>query len=162
MDGTQLRPDTGKRMGKGLPIRHVGLDEAEGRGSRLDGQEIPAEAGRILARQSARNDFTLYEYFQTDRAGHSGEMARCRAELAKLEEFLGSLLGTLEAEAAEPTLVLLTSDHGNLEDLSTRRHTTNPVPLAAWGQGAEELLRRVERLDQVAGAILERHGLSGT
>jgi bisphosphoglycerate-independent phosphoglycerate mutase (AlkP superfamily) len=24
--------------------------------------------------------------------------------------------------------VLITSDHGNLEDLSTRRHTANPVP----------------------------------
>ena len=25
-------------------------------------------------------------------------------------------------------LVFITSDHGNLEDLSTRRHTANPVP----------------------------------
>jgi bisphosphoglycerate-independent phosphoglycerate mutase (AlkP superfamily) len=30
-------------------------------------------------------------------------------------------------------LILLTSDHGNLEDLSTRRHTRNDVPLLLIG-----------------------------
>jgi len=34
-------------------------------------------------------------------------------------------------------LILLTSDHGNLEDLSTRRHTSNPVPALLIGN--EEL-----------------------
>lgn len=34
----------------------------------------------------------------------------------------------LEVWDDEHGLLLLTSDHGNLEDLSTRRHTANPVP----------------------------------
>ena len=133
----------------------------------------PVEAGEILARQSLINDFTLFEYFQTDRAGHSGEKIRCMEELVKLDEFLGSLLQNLlldqslnqspipGVELPTDMLVILTSDHGNLEDISTRRHTRNPVPLAAWGPDAADFLAGVDRLDQVAGAILARHGLGG-
>ncbi len=32
--------------------------------------------------------------------------------------------------------IVITSDHGNLEDLSVRTHTRNPVPLAVSGPGA--------------------------
>ena len=55
------------------------------------------------------------------------------------------------------TLVLVTSDHGNLEDATTRRHTLNPVPLMGWGKGAREFLADIRGLDQVAGAIAARH-----
>jgi 2,3-bisphosphoglycerate-independent phosphoglycerate mutase len=122
----------------------------------------PAEAGAVLAAQAHCYDFTLYEYFQTDKAGHSGEIIRCTTELSKLDEFLRSLLAGLGDDSASETLVLLTSDHGNLEDISTRRHTLNPVPLAAWGAGASDFIAGVERLDQVAGAIVERHGVAGS
>ena len=43
----------------------------------------PHEAGALLARQATKNDFTLFEYFQTDRAGHSTDWDRCRLELEK-------------------------------------------------------------------------------
>ena len=33
----------------------------------------------------------------------------------------------------------MTSDHGNIEDASTRAHTLNPVPLLVRGPLAEEL-----------------------
>jgi 2,3-bisphosphoglycerate-independent phosphoglycerate mutase len=36
--------------------------------------------------------------------------------------------GLLQAWDDHSGLILLTSDHGNMEDLSTRRHTLNPVP----------------------------------
>ena len=38
---------------------------------------------------------------------------------------LGALLSAWDDDAG---LILLTSDHGNLEDLSTHGHTRNPVP----------------------------------
>ncbi len=117
----------------------------------------PAEAGRTLARQSRRYDFTLYEYFQTDKAGHSQDLARCCHQLEMYDEFLTAVLTELEEDLHQDTLVLLTSDHGNIEDLSTKRHTTNPIPLLAWGQGQEDVLSRVERLDQVTPAIVARH-----
>jgi 2,3-bisphosphoglycerate-independent phosphoglycerate mutase len=130
--------------------------ELQQRGFDLDSL-TPAEAGRILGRASREYDFTLYEYFQSDKAGHSGDMDRSCAELAKLDAFLDALLQELAEDLAMETLVLVTSDHGNLEDGTTRRHTQNPVPLMGWGSGAWELLAAVTRLDEVAGAIVARH-----
>lgn len=54
-------------------------------------------------------------------------------------------------------LILITSDHGNLEDLSTRRHTLNPVPLLIIGAQSlrDEFFHRIKDLAGVAPAILE-------
>lgn len=144
---------------------------------------LPGDAGRRLARLTAGLDLALFEYFQTDRAGHARERGRAEAELRGLEAFLAGLLDGLglrpggagagapprgsaaagrapACSAAEgpgadtASLVLLTSDHGNLEDLGTRGHTRHPVPLFAWGKGAEGFARSVARLDEVAPAVL--------
>lgn len=123
------------------------------------GLRTPDEAGSILARESQNFDFTLFEYFRTDRAGHSMDMDQSCHQLGKLDIFLSRILHDLEDARAENTLVVLTSDHGNIEDLSTKRHTLNPVPLMAWGKGAEEFMESIEGLDEVAGAILARHGI---
>ncbi len=117
----------------------------------------PAAAGRIAARTAREYDFLLYEYFQTDKAGHSADPARVEVELQRLDEFMTTLLVELAADLTQQTLVVLTSDHGNLEDITTRRHTTNPVPLLAWGDGAREFVDNVTRLDQVTPQILARH-----
>jgi hypothetical protein len=119
----------------------------------------PAEAGRVLGRLHRDLDFSLYEYFLSDKAGHTGDHATMETELAKIDAFLGGLLDEIRNDLAADTLVLLTSDHGNLEDATTRRHTTNPVPLMAWGDGAREFVAPLTGLDQVAGAVARRHGL---
>lgn len=118
-----------------------------------------AAAGRVLARAAlAGGGFTLYEYFLSDKAGHTGDAAAIAAELVKLDGFVGAALAGLRPELdGGQALVLLTSDHGNLEDATTRRHTTNPVPLLAWGARARDLAAGVTRLDQVTPAIVARH-----
>jgi len=116
-------------------------------------------AGHIAAGAVREHDFLLYEYFQTDKAGHSGEKPRAEAELSRLDEFMTVLLKDLAADLAQETLVLLTSDHGNIEDGTTRRHTTNPIPLMAWGHEAQEFIGDVTRLDQVTPRIRQRHGI---
>ncbi len=110
----------------------------------------PEEAGDVLARNVPLRDFTLYEYFQTDRAGHSQDRGRIEAELDKLERFMTSLLSIV----GDDTLVLLTSDHGNLEDISTRSHTRNPVPLMAWGPGSVDVLRNCTDIAHITPSIL--------
>ncbi|MBK9471587.1 MAG: hypothetical protein IPO18_04800 [bacterium] len=80
-------------------------------------------------------------------------------ELAKLDAFVRAVLDELRDDSAQGTVqVRLTSDHGNLEDATTRRHTTNPVPLLVWGRDARETAVAVSRLDEVAPAIVGRHG----
>ncbi|NQU07510.1 MAG: hypothetical protein HQ583_03030 [Candidatus Abyssubacteria bacterium] len=95
----------------------------------------PREAGRILARSAARYDFCLYEYFQSDIAGHSRSRRRAIEEARKLEEFL---LAVLDNSDLKETSILITSDHGNLEDLSSSGHTSNPVPVLLWGGAADD------------------------
>jgi hypothetical protein len=116
----------------------------------------PREAGGRLARLTARHSFTMYEHFLTDRAGHAQDMARGVEILEELEGFLGALLAGMDLSAH---LVVLTSDHGNLEDVSTNRHTRNPVPALFWGAGAAEAARGVRSIADIAPAILRRLGM---
>jgi bisphosphoglycerate-independent phosphoglycerate mutase (AlkP superfamily) len=48
---------------------------------------------------------------------------------------------------------VLTSDHGNMEDLSTGSHTRNPVPLLARGPQARRFAA-AESIADVTPAIL--------
>ncbi len=107
-------------------------------------------AGHVLAMNVGRFDFTLFEYFKTDKAGHSQGRDRCQNVLLELDEFVSSYI----KHVPEGTLTLLTSDHGNIEDLSTRSHTTNSVPLMAWGPGEDEALSSCDDLTAVTPHIL--------
>ena len=71
--------------------------------------------------------------------------------LGVLDRFLETLLRETDREAV--TLVL-TSDHGNIEDISSPGHTANPVPFAAVGPGAEDLLAKVKSIADVTPALL--------
>jgi hypothetical protein len=111
----------------------------------------PGEAGRRLARLAQHHTFTMYEHFLTDRAGHAQDMVRGVEILENLEAFLDGVLCAIDLSS---TLVVLTSDHGNLEDLSTGGHTRNPVPTLGWGKGAARLATRITDLADIAPAIL--------
>lgn len=90
----------------------------------------PEEAGAILAREAMRVDFSLFEYFETDRAAHAQDREAADRCLSDLSIALETVLG--EADLRE-LLVLVVSDHGNLEDLRVKTHTANPAFFAAWG-----------------------------
>lgn len=104
------------------------------------GLDVPlldeAQAARQLAGLSRRHAFTLFEYYLTDKVGHAADPAAAAALLAGLDRFFSALLGALDPESS---LLVVCSDHGNLEDLATGSHTRNPVPLAARGAGAAHL-----------------------
>ena len=112
----------------------------------------PAEAGQILHRCARELDFTLYEYFLTDRAGHAADLARGAEEMGKLDTFLRSLL---DAALPEGFTVLLTSDHGNIEDCSSGQHTSNPVPTVFWGARARECAETIHALTDIHDVALQ-------
>ena len=109
-----------------------------------------AEAGQRLVRMADAHTFTLYEYYRTDKAGHSQDMPRAGRVLGALDRFLAGIL-----DAFDPArhLLLVTSDHGNIEDLSTKSHTRNPVPFIALGRRADAFAK-VETLTDVTPAIM--------
>jgi 2,3-bisphosphoglycerate-independent phosphoglycerate mutase len=115
----------------------------------------PEAAGEILARASVAADLTLFEFFQTDKAGHTRDAAKAVHELEKLEQFLGAFLAAVDLEA---TTVILTSDHGNVEDLGTKSHTHNPVPTLVFGPDAGAVSGLLDRLERFAGVFLELTG----
>lgn len=111
----------------------------------------PRESGEHLLAIAAEHDFTLFEYFQTDLIAHKGERSDVERVLLQLDEFLDVVVRFPE----EPgRLLLLTSDHGNIEDQSTRLHTKNPVPLVALGEGAERLKQEVKSLTDVVPSLM--------
>lgn len=110
----------------------------------------PWDAGAILAGLTARHDFTMFEYFQTDLAGHSQDLNRCVQVLQTLD---GMLAGFLDAADIDRTLLLLTSDHGNIEDLRVRTHTVNPVPAAFYGRNQADPMLAVASLLDIAPVL---------
>lgn len=126
-------------------------------GAMLHGREgsdlplrTPAEAGAILASLSDETSLVFFECFLPDLAGH-GRAAQSDEEALTLLD--GCIGGCIEAMDAATTLVL-TSDHGNIEDRTTRVHTRNPVPLLIVGPAAP-IFAAVEDIAGVAGAIME-------
>ena len=96
----------------------------------------PQEAAQHLLSVARAYDFTLFEYFQTDLSGHSRNYDQAVSTLRTLDAFLGAVVELCQISSI---LLVLTSDHGNIEDMGTRGHTLNQVPLIAVGPGAEQI-----------------------
>ncbi len=111
----------------------------------------PKKAGKIVGEQTQNYHFCLFEYFLTDKAGHSRDLQQALVELFKLEEFLHSVLENVNLD---DTLVLLTSDHGNIEDISVKSHTRNPAMTLIFGKGREMLLHHLYSLTDVTHELL--------
>lgn len=110
------------------------------------------EAAEVLARIASENRFTLYEYFITDKVGHEQDMPKAREVLTSLARFIRELLARLDLKT---TTVILTSDHGNIEDLSSRNHTLHEVPTIIWGAQREQVAARIKNLADITPAIVE-------
>lgn len=111
----------------------------------------PEEAGEILAEISFRHRFTLYEHFITDKIGHDQNMALALKHLPRLAKFVRSAVANVDLET---TTVILTSDHGNIEDLSVRNHTLNDVPTVIWGRRHEGIGKTITDLTHITPAII--------
>lgn len=110
------------------------------------------EAAEVLAKISRENRFTLYEYFMTDKIGHSQDMEAARTVLKDLARLIRRFLFLVDLRR---TAIILTSDHGNIEDLSSRNHTLNEVPTIIWGAHREHIAGRIKSLADITPAIVE-------
>lgn len=112
----------------------------------------PTEVGEILANLTRTHRFTLYEHFLTDKIGHDQDFAKAAKHLPLLAEFIKEMLQNIDLET---TTVILTSDHGNLEDLSVRTHTLNDVPTIIWGRKKIEAAKRIKNLADITPTIVD-------
>jgi hypothetical protein len=112
----------------------------------------PENAAEILLKIANKNDFTLYEFYLTDHLGHQRISDEFEKIFDEIDRFLFQLINKLERESM--TLVIC-SDHGNLEDLSTKTHTNNPALMITSGLFAEQLANSIKDLTDVTPAILK-------
>ena len=170
--------NSGKRLLSAIPlaVRSAGIDlftqvdlmagdamsadfTALGWRDRMNMMDIPVlslkEAGIRMGELARKYDFAFFEYWLTDYAGHGQNMDTAINLLEEFDIVLGALIDNWDSK----DLILITSDHGNIEDLSTRRHTANPVPLLLFGSNeAQNHFVTVKDLVGVAQAIMNAVG----
>jgi bisphosphoglycerate-independent phosphoglycerate mutase (AlkP superfamily) len=79
-------------------------------------------------------------------------MEAAKLVLTRLALFIRELLARIDLNS---TTVILTSDHGNIEDLSSRNHTLHNVPTIIWGNRRHSVADRIRSLTDITPAILD-------
>jgi 2,3-bisphosphoglycerate-independent phosphoglycerate mutase len=126
----------------GVPLRTV-ADIAAGRAVYFDltnarlaneGYDLPVRsaerAAEVLVSLARSFNLCLYEYFLTDRAGHRGTIEEAVGIVDQVDRLISAAVELIDLSKSS---LLVCSDHGNLEDKTTRLHTRNPVPTLVWG-----------------------------
>jgi len=111
----------------------------------------PEEAAEKLLNLSSKNHFTLFEYFFTDHLGHGRNKNEFDILLNDLDKFLYKIISELNSDST----LLICSDHGNLENIEIKGHTTNPTLTISAGNGARELKNQINDLSQIKNALLK-------
>lgn len=95
----------------------------------------PAEGGARMVRLSRRYDFAFFSHWFTDIVGHRGPFDEA---VRLLERFDAVMAGALAEWDDDEGLMIVTSDHGNMEQIGDRRHTENDVPTLIVGRTKAE------------------------
>ena len=116
------------------------------------------EAGHNLAAIAGNADLTLFAHYATDHAGHHGGLPEAAGALERVDRLISGVLAKIDRD----TLVVIASDHGNIEEL-TGKHTRNPVMgMLIRGAGLGGLpTARLESIQDVAPFLLEHLGVDG-
>lgn len=154
--GVPLFGPTEMRSGAAVSPEFTG----EGWHSFLGYEDVPLrslqEAGETLAELARAYTFSFFEHWPSDRLGHRGTLEEAVAHLEILDEVIGSLV---DAWPAQDGLLIITSDHGNIEDKSRRSHTLNPVPTILVGQDHTTYAPLIHNLTDIAQVVAKHLAL---
>lgn len=112
----------------------------------------PVKAAQNLYKLSRGNDFTLFEHFITDIAGHKGDMKEAVKVIERLDAFLEELISLINFEE---DVLIVTSDHGNIEDMCVHTHTMNRVPVIVLGKKADTMDLEINSLVEIMPFVLK-------
>jgi bisphosphoglycerate-independent phosphoglycerate mutase (AlkP superfamily) len=121
-------------------------------GGYVDKTILPQEAAERLYKISRAYDFTLFEYFMTDVIGHKSDMNLAVEAIELLDRFIGKLIELVDLNE---DIIYITSDHGNIEDVSVKTHTLNKVPTIIIDKLPENADIRIESLADIMPSILK-------
>ena len=117
----------------------------------------PFEMGKSIKSMAGDYDLVIFEYFLTDKAGHSMEWEKAEWTIKIVEKFIDGVLQSLDIDRDQ---FIVTSDHGNLEDLSHKVHTTNPVPTFLYGKYTDTMKTKINSLKDIVPAIYDEVGIT--
>jgi len=110
----------------------------------------PTAAGRQLWEIAQPYEFIFFEHWQTDVLGHGADL---EAAIKNFQCFDGFLAGLLAAADLNETLIMVSSDHGNVEDCSHGKHTENTVPTLLFGADRQHTAARIGAITDFAALI---------
>ncbi len=108
------------------------------------------EAGRRMVDLSREYDFAFFSHWFTDYVGHRGPFEDGVNILERFDEVMAAALDEWDDDEG---LMIITSDHGNMEAIGDRRHTENDVPTQIIGKGAAAFADDVTTLADLVPAI---------
>ncbi|MCI0682812.1 MAG: hypothetical protein L0Y71_11985 [Gemmataceae bacterium] len=112
----------------------------------------PGAAARILTAQAQRHDFTFYKYQIPDLVSHTGNLELARRVFSIIEDFVEAVLQGTDPD----TIVIVTSDHGHLEQLATSHaHPKTRVPTWCFGPDAAHNAARLRRPEDLFHVLVE-------
>lgn len=110
----------------------------------------PEQGGALLWRLAQPHQFVFFEHWYSDELGHKRNFAGAVANFQSFDGFLGGLLAAADLDE---TLVIVASDHGNVEDCSHGKHTENPALTLLLGAARHAAASRITRLCDFAGVV---------
>ena len=171
--------DSGKRLLSSVPLaatnagltlmtagdlrngRSVSPDfTAQGWHDHLGHTDIPlltlTQAGTQIAKIASDYHFSFFEHWPTDMRGHRGPLADAVTHLETIDAVIGGLLSAWDDEQG---LFIITSDHGNIENKSHRKHTRNHVPTMLIGKNHAQLASQIKDLTDIAKVVRQTLGI---
>ena len=112
----------------------------------------PQAGGALLWQLAQPYDLTFFEHWYSDELGHRQNLA---GAVQNFSVFDGFLAGLLDAADLDETLIIVASDHGNMEDCSHGKHTENPALTLVMGAARQAAAARIHALTDFAPVILD-------
>lgn len=147
-----LRTFEDVRAGRALTHDIQGL-RARARGFDVPERSFDAAAA-VFWNAAERADFTFFEHSLADEAGHAQDDVAAAAALGGFDGFARAVIAARPADA----VVVICSDHGNVEDLSIRNHTLARIPILRFGPD-EALESPLGNLAHLGQAVLHWTGV---
>lgn len=128
--GLQLRTEQDYYAGNAISPDFTGVGWTTFLGYHDAPTYTPQAAGKRLAELARQQTLTFFSTWITDEIGHRGPFARGVEFLEQFDSFMEGLLAEWDDDDG---LILIFSDHGNLEVQGDRRHSENLVPTVVIG-----------------------------
>ena len=147
--GLSCRTIEDYKLGKGLYHDITGRILVEG--GYVENEISPSEAAKRLYNLSREYNLTMFEHFMTDIIGHKMSMEEAIENIELIDSFLEELIKLVDLDR---DFIIITSDHGNIEDLSIKTHTFNKVPTVILGDREVIDSLNIKSITDVMPAVL--------